>query len=167
MYQQGDRILYGSHGVCEIVGRETRRVDRKNVEYFALEPVSQLGTRYYVPTGNSAALAKMRPILDADALHALLHSEEVRQDVWIDDEAQRKLRYRELLNDVDRTELLCMIRSLYIHKQELTARGRKFHLSDETFLRNAEALLGSEFSVVLGIEQGQIGEFLRSILFDS
>ena len=36
MYQQGDRVVYGIHGVCEIVGTEVRTVDRKTVEYIAL-----------------------------------------------------------------------------------------------------------------------------------
>lgn len=166
MYRQGDRVLYGTHGVCEIVGTELRRIDRKNVEYFALEPVEQRGTRYYVPTGNPAALAKLQPLLDRDAWTELLHSGELRRDAWIPEEPRRKLRYRELLNNVDRKELLRMIRSLYLYKQQQSAAGRKFHISDENFLRDAEKLLGSELSVVMDIVPGKVGEFLRTTLLD-
>ena len=55
MFQLGDQVLYGIHGVCRIAELEVKRVDRKNVEYFVLVPVVQPAARYYVPTGNAAA----------------------------------------------------------------------------------------------------------------
>ena len=103
MYQPQDKVVYGIHGVCVIVGREVRRVDRKDLEYLVLEPIEQPGACYYVPAQNPAALAKLRPLLDRDALTELLHSEEIRRDSWIRDENQRKLRYRELIT-LDPTE---------------------------------------------------------------
>ena len=167
MYQQGDRVLYGIHGVCEIVGTEVRTIDRKKVEYFALEPLDQRGARFYVPTQNQAALAKLRPVLDVEALTALLHSEEARRDTWINDEGQRKLRYRELINSGDRAALLSMVGSLHRHKLAQAAQGRKFHLCDENFLRDAEKLLNSEFSLVLGIEPGKVGEYVKNALLET
>lgn len=167
MYQQGDRVIYGIHGVCQIVGTEVRSVDRKKVEYFALEPLDQPGARFYVPTQNQVALAKLRPVLDAESLTALLHSDEARRDSWIVDEGQRKLRYRELINSGDRAALLSMVGSLHRHKEAQAAQGRKFHLCDENFLRDAEKLLTSEFSLVLGIEPGKVGEYVKNSLLES
>jgi CarD family transcriptional regulator len=167
MYQPQDKVVYGIHGVCVIVGREVRRVDRKDLEYLVLEPIEQPGACYYVPAQNPAALAKLRPLLDRDALTEVLHYEEIRRDSWIRDENQRKLRYRELINSGDRAALLSMIGSLYRQKENLAAMGRKFHLCDENFLRDAEKLLHAEFSQVLGIEPGKIGEYIRHVLSDS
>ena len=161
MYQVGDKVVYGIHGVCEIVAVEKRSVDRKLVEYFALEPLYQRGTRYYVPTQNQAALAKLHPLLSRREMLELLDSEDARRDCWIADEGQRKLRYREILAVGDRAELLSMVGCLYRHKEEQAALGRKFHLCDENFLRDAQKLLNSEFALVLEIEPGQVGEFLR------
>lgn len=166
MYQVGDQVLYGIHGVCVIVALEVRTVDRKKVEYYALEPLDQPGARYYVPTQNQAAVAKLRKMMSAQELNDLLHSDAVRRDCWITDEGQRKLRYRELINGGDRAALLSMIRCLYRHKDEQAALGRKFHLSDENFLRDAEKLLASEFSKVLGIEANQVGTYVRNALED-
>lgn len=164
MFQQGDRVVYGSHGVCQIVGTEVRSIDRKKVEYFALEPLDQPGSRFYVPTQNPAALAKLHPVLDAEALQTLLHSDEVRQGAWIDDENRRKNRYRELINSGDRASLLCMVGALHRHRQAQKSQGRKFHLCDENFLRDAEKLLNSEFSLVLGIERSEVGEYVKNAL---
>lgn len=167
MYQPEDKVVYGIHGVCVVVGTELRTVDRKKVEYFVLEPVDQPGTRYYVPMHNPNATAKLRPLLDATSLIALLHSEEAQRDAWIQDENQRKQRYRELINGGDRAALLSMIGSLHRHKEQLAAQGRKFHLCDENFLRDAEKLLNAEFSQVLGIEPGRVGEFIIQNLINS
>ena len=79
MYQIGDQVVYGIHGVCAVVELEYRMVDRKRVEYFALEPLDQPGARFYVPTQNQAALSKLRPVLSRAELEALLASNAVRQ----------------------------------------------------------------------------------------
>jgi CarD family transcriptional regulator len=78
----------------------------------------------------------------------------VRENVWIEDENRRKLRYRELITAGDRKELLQMVHTLHRHKEELALIGRKFHLCDDNFLHDAEKLLNSEFSRVLGIASG-------------
>lgn len=164
MYQLEDQVMYGIHGVCRIAELEVKRVDRKNVEYFVLVPVGQPAARYYVPTGNPAALSKLRPLLTRDELLLLLDSDDVRRDVWIPDENRRKLHYRELLSSADRLGLLQMIYTLQMQKEIQAASGRKFHLCDENFLRDAEKVLSSEFSVVLGIPVNQVGEFVENHL---
>lgn len=160
MFQLGDHVLYGIHGVCKITDVEERVVDRRQVRYFVLEPLEQSGARYLIPTHNEAALAKLRHVLSREALEALLHSQQVRQDAWIADENARKQHYRELINGGDRVALLRMIRSLHKHKDTQTAAGRKFHLCDENFLRDAERLLNAEFSLVLGIDPGQVSQYV-------
>lgn len=167
MYQIGDQVVYGSHGVCRIVGLEQRRVDRKNVEYYALEPLEQAGARFYVPTQNQAAVAKIRAVITAQELEALLRSDSVRQNCWIADEGQRKNRYRELLGSGDRAALLSMVGTLYRHKEQQAAVGRKFHLCDENFLRDAEKLLSGEFSLVLGMDPREVGAYVRDALAEA
>ena len=94
MFQQGSQVVYGMHGVCVILGLEIRTVNRNKVEYYVLEPVKQPGDRYYVPTQNAAAVAKLKPILTKEQLDALLSSPEATSDAWITDENQRKQKYR-------------------------------------------------------------------------
>ena len=162
LFACGDQVVYGIHGVCRIRGTELRMVDRKKVEYFVLEPINQTGTSYFVPTQNPAALAKLQPVLTKQQLDALLHSEEAGKDAWICDENQRKQRYRELIGSGDRAALICMVRSLHKHRQEQLEAGKKFHLCDENFLRDAEKLLSAEFSLVLGIAADEVGAYIRN-----
>lgn len=164
MFQIGDQVIYGIHGVCQILCVEERVVDRKKIRYFALEPLDQPGARFYVPSENPAALAKLRHILGKQELEQLLSSAQIRENCWISDENQRKQRYRELINSGDRVALLRMIHTLHQHKKAQTAAGRKFHLCDENFLRDAEKLLNAEFSLVLGIVPAEVGNYILTAL---
>ena len=160
VYEIGEKVLYGIHGVCRVSDTEERTVDRVKRQYLVLEPVDQAGAKFFVPTHNEAALSKLRPLLTREALDALLRSEEVRQEAWIEDENARKQAYRELISSGDRTALIRMVGSLHRHRQAQIEAGRKFHLCDENFLRDAEKLLSAEFSVVLGLEPGQVGSYV-------
>lgn len=164
VYEIGEKVLYGIHGVCRVSDTEERTVDRVKRQYLVLEPVDQAGAKFFVPTHNAAALAKLRPILSREALESLLRSEDVKKDAWIEDENVRKQTYRELINSGDRTALIRMVGSLHRHKEAQVLAGRKFHLCDENFLRDAEKLLSTEFSLVLGIEPEQVGSYVLSAI---
>ena len=160
--QQGDLVVYGIHGVCRVSDIETRRIDQKSVDYYVLTPINQADANFFVPMHNPLAVAKMRKVLTRDVLIALLESEEVKKDCWIPNETQRNEKYRQLITKSDCAELICMLRALYIHKQEQLAMGKKFHQCDENFMRDAERVIRSEVSVVMGISPEETGAFIRS-----
>lgn len=164
LFACGDMVVYGIHGVCSIIDVETRIIDRKKVEYYVLEPKEQPETRYYIPTHNQAALSKLRPILSKQELDKLLSVQATEMNCWIADENQRKQRYRELINSGDRAALISMVRTLHRHKNEQLAAGRKFHLCDENFLRDAEKLLSAEFSMVLNIHPSEVGTYIQKAI---
>lgn len=161
MFQQGDRVVYGIHGVCEIVELEQRIVDKKVAQYYVLEPLNQPQSRFYVPTGNPLAVAKLRKVLTKEELDLLLQSG-LQEDAWIEDENRRKQSYRELIVSGDRASLIAMVRALHKHRQAQALAGKKLHLCDENFLRDAERILGGEFSLVLNIAPDQVGEYIES-----
>ena len=164
MYSLGDYVVYGSHGVCRILELEERVVDRKKLQYYVLEPVEQVGARYLIPVHNEVAVGKMYPVLSREELEKLLHSQEIRADAWIPDENLRKQTYRELINSGDRGGMIRMIGTLYRHKEVQAAAGKKFHLCDDNFLRDAQKLLSAEFSLVLGMETEAAGKYVESIM---
>lgn len=164
MYQIGDWVVYGVHGVCHIIGVEKQLVNRKRTQFFVLEPLSNNESRFYLPTENPAAMAKLKAVLSREELVALLTSGELHEDVWIADENRRKQHYRELIGSGDRIALMKMVTCLYRYKEAQLAAGRKFHQSDDNFLRDAEKLLSSEISLVMELSQEQARNYLREQL---
>ena len=164
MYQVGDQVVYGVHGVCRILDVEIKSIDRQKVPYFVLEPMDQPGARFYIPTQKPAALAKLSHLLTREELDALLAEAFRENNAWIEDENKRKLYYRELIGSGDRKALVAMVHALHQHKQQQLLNGKKFHLCDENFLRDAEKLLISEISMVLDVEPDQAKQYVRSKL---
>ena len=78
MYEIGERVLYGIHGICTITGIERMRFGKERANYYVLEPKEQPGAKFYVSVANEAAVAKLRSLLSREELLELLHSEEVR-----------------------------------------------------------------------------------------
>lgn len=167
VFQEGSQVVYGIHGVCNILQIELRSVNGKKVEYYVLQPMEQPEARYYVPTQNAVAVSKMTPILTRDDVEELLRGDAVMAQDWIEDENQRKQYYKTLICSGDRAALIGMVRLLYKHKKEQLATGRKFHQSDENFLRDAEKLLSGELSLVLGISRSEVGKYILSVLKES
>ena len=164
MYRIGDKVIYGSHGVCCVVGQEERTIDKRIVTYLALEPIGQDGARFLVPTHNPVAMAKLCHVLTREELEELLHSREIRRDAWIREENLRKQTYRELIGSGNRRRMLSMIYTLYRHKAAQAEAGKKVHLCDENFLRDAEKLLISEISLVMELAPEQAKGYLRDSL---
>ena len=161
MYQIGDWVVYGIHGVCHIIGVEKQLVNRKRTKYLVLEPLAQTESRFYLPMENPTAMAKLKSVMSKEELTELLSSDVVQQDVWIADENQRKQHYRELIGSGDRISLMKMVTSLYRYKAQQLAAGKKFHQSDENFLRDAEKLLSSEVALVFSLSQIEARDYLR------
>ena len=164
MFQRGDRVVYGIHGVCDVIDTEKQMVDRKQVIYLVLEPVGQPGARFLVPTHNAAAMGKLKKMLSRDEMEAMLLSDAVRVDCWIADEGRRKQTYRELISSGDREKLMAMVHTLYVHKARQAEAGRKVHLCDDNFLRDAEKLLMGEAAIVMGMEPEQAKRYIKSSL---
>ena len=164
MYQTGEYVLYGVHGVCRILGREKQLVNRKRAEYLILQPTGNGESRYYVPTASETAMGKLKQVLSAEELTALLASDEIRQGQWMADDNRRKQYYRELIGSGERLPILQMVWGLYRYKEEQAAAGRKFHLADDNFLRDAEKFLSSEIALVLAKTPEEARNYLREQL---
>lgn len=164
MFQIGERVVYGFHGVCKVVDLEERVVDRKKVVYMVLEPMGQGNAKFYIPTHNAVAMTKIKRILSREELEDLLQSDAVRNGSWIAEENLRKQMYRELISKGERENLMQMVRCIYQYKAEQAAAGKRCHLCDDNFLRDAERLLTSEIAMILELDPEQAKQYLRSRL---
>jgi len=161
MYQVGDRVVYGIHGVCEVVAIERRRVDRKELTYLALEPAGHGNSRFLIPAHNEVAMSKLQRILTVPELESLLRDDSLHDGQWIAVENLRKQRYRELTAGADRRAILEMLSTVYRHKQAQIAAGKKVHQCDDNFLRDGEKLIAGEIAVIMNLDFPQALAYLR------
>lgn len=151
MFTVNDVIIYGTQGVCQIAGIEEKKVGGAKKNYFVLKPVNENGSTFFVPTDNEHALKKMRRILSEEEIRTLIHSIQNTDALWIKNDNDRKEHYRKILTNGDHAELIKTIKSIHAHKKEREAEGKRLHMIDAYFLKDAEQVLYNEFQYVLNL----------------
>lgn len=151
MFQVNDVIIYGAQGVCKITDMEEKTIDGKIRTYFVMKPVGDKGSTIFVPTDNEVVLKKMRRLLTKEEIHKLIDAMAKENAVWVTNENERKELYKNILAKGDHLELIKMLKAVYAHKKEREAEGKRLHMSDERFFKDAEQLLYNEFQYVLDL----------------
>lgn len=151
MFQVNDVIIYGAQGVCKITGTEAKTISGKEKAYFVLKPVSDKGATIFAPMDNEVVLRKLRRLLTKDEIHNLIDTMPDENAVWVENENERRELYKSILARGDHLELIKMIKAIYAHKTRREAEGKRLHMSDERFFKDAEQILYNEFQYVLDI----------------
>lgn len=161
MFFKNDIIRYGAHGVCKIADITEKNFNGVPVEYYVLKPIYNDTSTIYVPLHNQSLTDKMHKVLSAEEIRALIQAMPHEESMWwIDDEEARKRRYQEILVDGDRVELIRMIKALYLRQREQQAKGRKLHMADDRFFKEAERMLYEEFALVLQMKKEEVLPFI-------
>ena len=160
MFLKNDIVRYGAHGVCKIADIAEKNFNGVPVEYYVLKPIYNDTSTIYVPVQNQSLTDKMYKVLSAEEIRALIQAMPYEESMWIDDEEERKRRYQEILVDGDRVEMVRMIKALYLHQREQQAKGRKLHMADDRFFKEAERMLYEEFALVLQMKKEEVLPFI-------
>ena len=152
MFNVNDVIIYGTQGVCQIVDVEEKTVSGMKRNYFVLKPVNDHGPTIFAPTDNAHVLKKMRRLLTKDEIDQLIDSMPEKQSEWIDNDNERKEYFRSIIASGNHVELIKMIKAIYAHKQTREADGKRLHMIDEHFFKDAEQILYNEFQYVLKLQ---------------
>lgn len=164
MFQLGELVVYGVHGVCRVKEVQERMVNKVTQQYLVLEPVGKKGSQYMVPMQNEAAMSRVSGLISKEEWEALLASPKVHTSCWIPDENKRKQSYRELNGAGTREGLLQTLYSIYAHRAAQKAAGRRLHMCDENFLHDAEKILSGELEAVFSLSGPEALSYLRTSL---
>ena len=159
-FEVGNTVIYGIHGVCQITEITTKEFMGALADYYCLTPLNDKRSTVYIPCDNDRLTDKIKRIMSADEIYSLINTMRNEEDIWIDDPHERKKRYSEIIGSGDRHALVRLIKTLYNRREKQTACGKKLHLADEGFLRDAEKLLYDEFAHVLSITKDQVLPFI-------
>ena len=161
MFKVNDVVVYGSQGVCEITGIECQKIGGESKEYFVLKPKNDSKAVFYVPTWNEKAWGKMRKLITKTAIDALIDSIPTNSPTWIANENERKETYKKILAAGDQAAIISMIQALFYHKKEREAEGKRLHMSDEHFMKEAEQILHNEWQHVLNVDKSGLIAYIQ------
>lgn len=160
MFEKGELIMCGGHGVCRVVditGNPIDRLDQKR-KYYVLEPVFEKTSTIYTPVDNDKVV--MRRIMNKEEAEKLIEHITEIDIMWIQEEKRREQTYKEAIRTYDSRSLVQIIKTLYLRKKSRLNEGKKILSSDEQYLHKAEELLYSEMSLALSIPKDEVEDYI-------
>lgn len=160
MFNINDHVIYGTVGVCKIVDIKKENYFGKEKDYYVLQPVYTNNSTILTPIDNDKV--KLKRILTVDEVHDLIKLMSEETSEWIENDSMRKEKYRNIIRNGDREELVSIIKTLYLRRKDLLESDRKFHASDKSFMEDAEKIIHEEFAFVLNIKLEDVVPFIKS-----
>lgn len=160
MFQVNDRIVYGTHGVCMVtaIGKLAMSMADKQKQYYTLCPIYQHDAMIYVPVDNHKV--NMRSVLSREEAEALIEEIPEIETIWIANEREREVQYKEALLSCDCRELIKIIKTLYQRKKARVRDGKKVAAVDERYFKQAEEQLYGELAYVLEMEREEVEPYI-------
>ena len=162
VFNIGEKVLYSVNGVCEITDITEKVFDKTVIRYYVLKPISNNEATLFVPVNNENLVRKMKRLMTCDQLDEVLNNVSVKDIEWNTNEAERKEEFRNIISFGNVSEILVLLKSIWLHRTVQSCKGRKLHISDEMFLREAEKIIKEEISTVIGVEQDAVIPYIKN-----
>lgn len=162
VFNIGEKVLYSVNGVCEITDITEKVFDKTVIRYYVLKPISNNEATLFVPVNNENLVRKMKRLMTCDQLDEVLNNVSVKDIEWNTNEAERKEEFRNIISFGNVSEILVLLKSIWLHRTVQSSKGRKLHISDEMFLREAEKIIKEEISTVIGVEQDAVIPYIKN-----
>ena len=160
LFGKGEYIVYGTTGVCQVKDITSMSMDERQQEklYYSLEPMGVRGSRIMTPVEGNKSI--MRPVLSRDEAYHLIDGIQDVDELWITDDKQREMKYKEALKTCDCRQWIGMIKTLYVRKKDRMSRGKRLTEVDERYFRKAKENLYRELSIPLEIPAEEVEKFI-------
>lgn len=162
MFQIGEYIVYGSTGVCvvEKIGSIDVPGMSKDRVYYTLRPCYEKKSTIFTPVDNTKVI--MRYVIGKEEALELIDNIHQMGCLVISDEKHREIEYKECFLKCDCKELIKMMNTIYIRRQERLAQGKKVTAKDDRYYHMAEDNLFGELAIALGIEKNEVKDFIKN-----
>lgn len=120
--------------------------------YYVLKPVQGQGATIFAPVDHENVRRKMRRLLSQEQIDHIIDTLPPEPEALPEKDSDRKELYRQLLAGSDPAQLMNMIQSVYLRRKQRLAEGKRLHMVDEYFFKDAEQILYNEIQYVLQLE---------------
>ena len=162
MHGIGERVIYGANGVMEIVDIREETVADVSRKYYVLRDLNSASdSQIFVPVDNKKLVSSMRPLLTKEeAMDMIRRIKTIPEAEWKSDNRIRSEKFREVIESGDRDGMIAIIKAVYENGLKRQEEGKKNYLADENIMKKAEKVIYSELSMVLGIPENEVANFI-------
>jgi CarD family transcriptional regulator len=104
--------------------------------------------------------AKMRKVITKKEALSLIAAMPDQETAWITDNRERSEAFKTALKTGKSEELVKLVKTIYLEKEEMATIGKKLSKSDEEVLKAAEKQLNEEIAIALEIPLDKVTEYI-------
>lgn len=163
MFSVGDKVIYGSMGVCTVVDIAVPDLPGAHQTCYVLEPRYVANSKVYAPVGQSAVC--MRVLLTPEEAQSLIDS--LPGIGAFPAGGERQALYntcRSAIKSADSHLLAKLIKTLYEKKERAAGQRKLLPSTEKAYFDTAEKMLYGELAVVLGIPMDEVGGYIEERL---
>lgn len=164
MYEIGSYIVKNVNGVCkveDIVEMDVMSTGQEK-KYYLLIPTEDKTGKVYVPVEGAEKCT--REIMTEEEVYSLINNIPKIDEIWIDNEKQREIRYKEALRSRNPEMLVGIIKMIYLRNSNRMKQGKKNTVTDERYFKLAEEYLYSEIAIVLNRDKKEVPLLIKNII---
>jgi len=160
VFKKGEYVVCGNNGICKVTDVTTLNMSGtpKDRLYYILKPVYAESSTVYIPVDNHKV--SLRSAVSEAEVHALIERIPSLDLIWVENEKQRELTYKECLKQNTCEDYVRIIKTLYLRKQDRLSKGQKVIGLDERYLKQAEEFLYGELAIALGIKKEEVQAYI-------
>ncbi|MCR1949861.1 MULTISPECIES: CarD family transcriptional regulator [unclassified Clostridium] len=160
MFKINDYVVYGSNGVCKVTDIEQVTLRNEELEYYILSPVYNDKMTIKIPVNNKKIL--MRELMTKAEITNLIKEIAKNETVEIEDSRKRIEEYKAIIKRGNAEELIKVINSIRLEKNEKNSLGKKLNKTDEDIMISARKQLYQEMAIVLDINVDEVQDYIKN-----
>lgn len=151
MFEKGEKVYYGTAGVCKVNDICRSPFDPNDERmFYVLEPNDfNAGTIIYAPADNETVI--LRALMTADEANALISGIGSLPTIEIANEKQRRDEYRNAVRNGTPESIASVIKTIYLRKSKRNTQKKRMSDTDIEFDKLARRALFTELAVVMDI----------------
>lgn len=162
MYEIGTVVNHPSKGVCKIDDMREEKFSGEKKMYYILHPLSEKNATVYVPVDSKKI--NLRKMLTKEEIISIISETDISIISWNSNANIRKVELSNYLKSEELSEVIALIATLHIRKEELQKIGKRLPATEERILHDAENKIYQEFSYVLDIRNDEVPAFIMQYL---
>lgn len=161
MFAVGDYMVYGIHGVCEVMNICTSPFDPSDARtYYALRPYHESSASViYTPVNNEYVV--MRALIDHAAADRLIDRLDEIEQINVPAEKARKEAYRTVFGEQTPESCVRIIKTVHNRRTQMQQQHKHMPDVDLDYEAKAKQCLYTELSLALQIPFSQVKTYIE------
>lgn len=161
MYNVGEMVFYGGHGVCEIEEITTMTVANEEKRYYRLKSHVQPTLSLFHPVvTDKPKISKVLTKVQAEEIMTIF---EEKPSDWIERSIDRAKMHKKVLEKKDHKEVARMLNVILRKQHEFQQEGKKLYAQDLEIIRSVLAILSDEIALSLQMDKQDVLDRIEAL----